>query len=205
LSAPATGPAQVEFSPDGNVLVVTEKATNRIDIFTVGHDGKLTTGMAYDSKGATPFGFAFGMRDQIFVSEAFGGAPDGSAISSYQLTRQDQLRVVSGSVATTETAACWVVVTADGRFAYTTNAGSGSISGYAIRPDGTIALLDADGITAMSGPGPTDMAMSGNSRYLYALRSGGGAIVAFRIGEQGGLTPVGSTALPPGANGLAAR
>jgi hypothetical protein len=51
------------------------------------------------------------------------------------------------SVATHQTAACWVVVTEDGRFAYTTNTGSGSISGYEI-DDGALTLLNADGRTA---------------------------------------------------------
>ena len=35
LSGTGTGPAQVEFSPNGRVLVVTEKATNKIDTYVV--------------------------------------------------------------------------------------------------------------------------------------------------------------------------
>ena len=88
LSAPSTGPAQVELSPDGASLVVTEKATNRIDVFAVEDTGLLGAPTSYASPGMTPFGFAFGKRDQFFVSEAFGGAADASAISSYQLTGQ---------------------------------------------------------------------------------------------------------------------
>jgi hypothetical protein len=34
LSAPATGPAQVGFSRDGDALIVTERLTNRITTFT---------------------------------------------------------------------------------------------------------------------------------------------------------------------------
>jgi RNA polymerase sigma-70 factor, ECF subfamily len=33
------------------------------------------------SSGPTPFGFAFGKHDQLFVSELFGGAADASAVS----------------------------------------------------------------------------------------------------------------------------
>jgi 6-phosphogluconolactonase (cycloisomerase 2 family) len=205
LSAPATGPAQVEFSPDGRTLVVTEKGTSAIDVFMVDDDGRLSGGMSYASQGQTPFGFAFGKRNQFFVSEAFGGSVDASAISSYQLTRAGQPRVVSPSVPTTETAACWVVVTGDGRFLYTTNTGSGSISGYQIRPDGTIALLDASGVTAAAGPGPIDMALSGNSRFLYALHAGIGAVSAFRVEQHGQLVSLGLTSVPVGSNGLAAR
>jgi 6-phosphogluconolactonase (cycloisomerase 2 family) len=35
------------------------------------------------------------------------------------------------------------VVTPNGRYAYTTNTGSGSISGYRIDRDGALSLLDA--------------------------------------------------------------
>ena len=104
--------------------------------------------------------------------------------------------------------ACWAAVSGDGRFVYVTNTGSGSISGYSIEPDGTIALLDADGVTATTGPGsaPIDLAFSGNNRLLFALNSGTQSISAFRVREHGGLIPGATTiGLPAGANGLAAR
>jgi 6-phosphogluconolactonase len=205
LSGTSTGPAQVEFSSDGSVLVVTEKATNKIDVFDVDVNGTNAAGRAYASAGLTPFGFAIGHRDQFYVSEAFGGAPNGSAASSYQITRNGQVRSITPSAATTETAACWVVVTNNGRYLYTTNAGSGTISGFRISADGTIALLTADGVTALAGPGPSDMALSHEGRFLYALHSGIGAISGFGVDEEGGLAAIGQAHLPAGANGLAGR
>jgi len=171
----------------------------------VGDDGTLSARTTYAAPGQTPFGFAFGHRDQLFVSEAFGGAVNGSAVSSYQLTSDNTLGVVSPSVPTTETAACWVAVSGDGRFAYTTNAGSGSISGYAIRPDGTISLLDSDGVTVSTGGGPSDLALSHNDQFVYVLHSGAGRISVYRVQEHGGLIASGSVLLPGGANGIAAR
>jgi 6-phosphogluconolactonase len=76
LSAASVGPAQVELSPDGASLVVTEKATSRIDIFAVDDAGLLGASNSMAAAGQTPFGFAFGKHDQFFVSEAFGGARD---------------------------------------------------------------------------------------------------------------------------------
>src|SRR5690349_18562044 len=38
LSAAAAGPAEVALSPDGATLVVTEKATNRLDVFEIQDD-----------------------------------------------------------------------------------------------------------------------------------------------------------------------
>jgi 6-phosphogluconolactonase len=206
LSAAMSGPAQVEFSPDGNLLVVTEKNTNIIDVFPVNGHGLPGARVAIASNGPTPFGFSFGLRDQLFVSEAFGGAVNSSAISSYTANADGTLSLVSGSVPTTETAACWVVVTGNGRFAYTSNTGSGSISGYSINHNGQLRLLDGDGRTANTGAGsaPIDLALSLDN-ILYSLDSGDHKISAFQVHADGSLEPLGSVPAPPTADGLAAR
>ncbi len=208
LSAGNTGPAQISFSPDGRFLAVTEKATNVIDTWRVGQDGLASSLVVNLSEGATPFGFAFGKRDQLFVSEAAGGAPDASSMSSYVLEGDGTLQVVNSAVPTTETAACWVVVTSDGRFAYTTNAGSGSVSGYRIAFDGTITLLDAKGVTGKTGKesGPIDMVLSNDGRYLFTLNGGNNTIGAFEVHVDGKLSRLPRVkGIPAGANGLAAR
>jgi 6-phosphogluconolactonase len=206
LSGAGTGPAQVSFDPNGETLVVTEKNTNLIDTYEVDRHTGLASGPNLQaSAGATPFGFAFDRRGHLIVSEAFGGAPDQSAVSSYAV-EDGMIDAISPSVATTETAACWIVVTENGRFAYTSNTGSGSISGYRLRHDGRLTLLDADGETGLTGPGPIDMALTGNSRFLYSLNSGDGTISGFRVKADGGLAPIGgASGLPTVATGLAAR
>ena len=118
--------------------MVTEKNTNLIDIYEVDDDsGRVSGPSSHASSGATPFGFGFDERDHLIVSEAFGGATDQSAVSSYELD-DEELEPITPSAATTETAACWIVVTDDGRFTYTTNTGSGSISGYRISRNGEL-------------------------------------------------------------------
>jgi 6-phosphogluconolactonase len=205
LSAAAPGPAQVSFDPSGELLVVTEKDTNLIDTYEVGRSGRPGVTEPQASAGQTPFGFAFDRRGHLIVSEAFGGAADASAVSSYDVD-DGLIDPISPSVATTETAACWIVVTDDGRFTYTTNTGSASISGYRVGRDGELSLLDADGVTGATGPGPIDMALSRGSRFLYSLNSGDGTISGFRVGDDGGLTSIGgASGLPNAANGLAAR
>jgi 6-phosphogluconolactonase (cycloisomerase 2 family) len=206
LSGSATDPAQVSFDPRGKALVVTEKATNLIDTYAVDSASGLASGpIPQASSGATPFGFAFDKRGHLFVSEAFGSAADQSAVSSYGID-DGLIEPITPSAATTETAACWVVVTKDGRFAYTSNTGSGSISGYRVSHDGELSLLDADGRTGVTGPGPIDMALSRNGRFLYSLNSGDGTISGFRVGADGSLAPIeGASGLPIEATGLAAR
>jgi 6-phosphogluconolactonase len=205
LSGDATGPAQVSFDPHGELLVVTEKDTNLIDTYEVGRSGRPGVIEPQASAGATPFGFAFDPRGHLIVSEAFGSAADESAVSSYDVV-DGLIEPITASAGTTETAACWIVVTPNGRFAYTTNTGSGSISGYRVGRDGTLSLLDADGVTGTTGPGPIDMALTRGGRFLYSLNSGDETISGFRVGSDGSLTPIGgSSGLPDGATGLAAR
>ena len=199
LSGSTVGPADVQFSPDGSGLVVTEKNTNLLDVYAVDANGVASGPTTAASAGGTPFGFAFGLRNDLFVSEAAGSA------SSYVLDASGTPALVSGAVSTHQGAPCWAVVTADGRFGFTGN-GAGSVSAFAIAPDGAISLVDANGGTALIGAGVNDIALSHNSRYLYVLQTGGAqAIHAFRIQADGHLTPLGPIAgLPAGTRGLAA-
>jgi 6-phosphogluconolactonase len=204
LSTQLPDPAQIEFTPDGRVLVVTEKATNRITTYRV-FFGFASGPLSQPSAGQTPFGFAFDQRGRLIVSEAFGGATDASVLSSYDVSRSGAVSVIDPNVATMETAACWVVVTKNGRFTYTTNTGSNSISGYAIGGDGSLTLLDADGKTADTGATPIDAALSNSSQFLYALSSGVAEIGGFVVNSDGSLEPLGAVdGLPTSAVGLAA-
>jgi 6-phosphogluconolactonase (cycloisomerase 2 family) len=206
LSAPAPGPAQIEFSHDGALLVVTEKATNRISTYAVDAAGYATGPNAQPSAGQTPFGFALD-GGRLIVSEAFGGAPDASVVSSYRLGPDGTISAVTPNAATTETAACWVVITDNGRFTYATNTGSGSVTGYAVARNGALTILDADGRTADTGAGsmPIDAALSEGSRFLYVLEAGSNAISGFRVHADGSLTPAGEVGgLAAGAAGLVA-
>jgi 6-phosphogluconolactonase len=208
LSGPGSGPAQVEFTPGGDFLVVTEKATNSILTYAVNWRGAASGPRVQSSAGQTPFGFAFAGRDLLIVSEAFGGATDASATSSYDLARHGSLRTISASAGTTETAACWTVVSKNGKFAYVTNTGSGTVTGYEIGRHGRLTLLDADGVTGVTGAGssPSDVDFSANGRFLYVLNGGNGTISGFAWTSDGGLEPVGGAAgLPAGTVGMAAQ
>jgi 6-phosphogluconolactonase len=206
LSGTGVGPAQVGFDPSGSALIVTEKNTNRIDVYTVSGNGYASAPVVNPSAGQTPFGFAFNQQGVLIVSEAFGGAVDASAVSSYTLGGNGALNVVSASVPTTETAACWVAVTNNGKFAYAANTGSASVTGYQVR-NAQVEILNADGKTGNTGTTPIDAAVSRNSQYLYTLTAGSHAISAFAVRQDdGSLTNVGGAdGLPVGTVGLAAR
>ncbi len=198
-------PAQVSFSSDGGVLVVTEKSTNLIDTFVL-EDGIAQPGVAFASNGTTPFGFAFGPDDIAIVSDAAGGPGGTSALSSYEVAENGDLNLVTPALGDTQMAACWVVVPRNARFAYTANTGSNSISSYTISDDGSLALLNATAASTGAGTVPIDMALSRNSRFLYVRDGGNGSIMGFLIHSDGSLTLVANaTGVPSGAQGIAAQ
>lgn len=208
LSGTGVGPAQAEFSPNGRFLVVTEKMTNLIDTYTVNHQGIANGPNSQSSTGDTPFGFEFDLWGHLIVSDAYGGNAGAGAMSSYRVGYAG-INLISGPVVNNQTAPCWVVVTDDGRFTYTTNAGTGNISGYKIHFNGSLTLFNDGGDTGNTGDGssPIDMALAGFSKYLYALGSGTHTISVFRINRfNGHLTSIQTiTGVSGHAGGLAAN
>jgi 6-phosphogluconolactonase len=194
-----TNPAEIAFSPDGSTLVVTEKGTSTLDTFQVGPHGTAQPATSSVSAGGTPFGFQFDSLGRAFVSEAAGSA------SSYAIDASGA-HTISAAVVTHQAAPCWLVVSPDGRFAYTANAGGATISGFSIDANGALTLLDPTGATAVLGAGahPLDEAVSSDGQFLYVLVDGRHTIAGYRIGANGSLSPLGEVGtLPAGAVGLA--
>jgi 6-phosphogluconolactonase (cycloisomerase 2 family) len=192
-----TGPAQVSFDDRGERLVVTNRTSRQIEVFRF-VDDKVERLYVAASAGVTPFGFDFAHNNVVVVSEA-----GGSSASSYRLT-DDGLVPVSQAVGNTQRAACWLVVTNNGKLAYTANAQSSSVSSYSIAPDGSLQLLYAVAGNTPPMTNPIDLALSRNSSWLYSLATG--TITTFRTSPQGTLTRVDVvTGLPATTAGLAAR
>jgi 6-phosphogluconolactonase (cycloisomerase 2 family) len=203
LSTPTADPAQVQFSPDGDLLVVTEKNTDSLTIAQLAKGGSVIGVDVQPSAGATPFGFDFDNRGRLFVSEAFGGSPLASATSSYRFDRDFGAVLVSGSVPTMQTAACWLDVSPDGRWAYVANTGSGTVSSYRISHDGSIRL--AANSSLGSGAHAVDIVTSPNGKYVHVINSTSGSIVTFRTGGDGTMTKIDEDVVGLGIVGIATR
>jgi len=190
LSKPSgTDAAEVSFSPDGEFLAVTEKATSVIDVYPV-EDGIAQHPTVHTSSGLEPFGFAFDHRDHIVVSEAVN-----ATVSSYDIPEHgDGLAVVTGSLPLLagQIAPCWVAVTPNGKFAFTGNAGSGSISTLSIDRRGILSNLASTPISPTAHT--TDLAVSPNGKFLFALTNGLLSITGFQVDQKGGLAPIASGA-----------
>ena len=93
-----------------------------------------------------------------------------------------------------QAATCWISVTGDGKFGFTSNTGAGDLSAYQISGNGTLNLEAAVAASAAGG-NPIDSAFSNDSAFLYAVDSSKGRVVIYAvhgaslamIGEVGGL------------------
>ena len=206
LSTTDANAAQVGFSPDGGLLAATEKERPPKRIrrpstpTSCGPTGGWWARTPSPPREPPRSGFQLGPDGRLYVSEA-----PGSAASSYDVDDTGNISPVSASIPNNHTAACWLVVTSDGRFAYTANAGSANVSQYAIDADGALSLV-GDGANGATDPGPIDLDVSDGDGLLYVLNSRSGSISAFSVDrDDGSLTAIaGVSGLATGWVGLVA-
>ena len=179
-------PGDVAFTPSGQDLLVATKANgNDIDVFGVGRSGLLSPTPTVNSEpGLVPFSFAF-QGGQIAVADA-----GTNAVQTFRLGPGGVLNSVA-SVATGQSATCWVV--ADGPLLFAGNAGSGTESELFSR-SGSLSLLG----NATTDAGTVDAAVSPDGRYLYVQTGGAGIVDEFSVSFTGSLTMIGSVTVPNG-------
>lgn len=205
LSTADAQPACVVFSPSGRQLVVSELNNNRLSVFHVNMDGTLTGPTVNNSNGEGPFGAVFLSTGLLLVAEA-----GTNALSSYRVTANGKLDVISGSIRNGQQATCWVAVSKSEHFAYTSNTGSNTITTYRIKNNGKLAVVENVASTrAGVSAGPIDSEVSKDGRNFYVLNGSQGSVSTFRIRKNGRLLRlqvIRHQGLPRiGAQGLAVR
>ncbi|OAA76534.1 WD40/YVTN repeat-like-containing domain protein [Akanthomyces lecanii RCEF 1005] len=215
LSTPIGVPGDVVFSPDGRALVVTNKVGSTLDVFAVdaasGHASP-TPMTTIASSGVRPFAAAF-FKDFLYVIESGLPSLKNAALSTYRFNggAAPSLTAITKAERNDQTDGCWVVVTPDGKWAYTANFVSGSISSYGLDGNGTATLMNgAAALPGGEGSQPVDLVLSSDGRYLYNLLRGSGAVAGYEIQQDGSLKQIGGLVgkgmgLPAmdGASGLA--
>jgi 6-phosphogluconolactonase len=236
--------AAIGFSPSGHQLVVTIRGlpapNGVIDVFSVDWHGAAGPAVGHQAPTPNPFGFSFAGQNNLLVSDAgFVATPSGSAANpsdsepnpgdpsqffgsatSFSLSPSGNLRF-KGEFPSGGRAACWLVVSKDGRYAFVTNtlaspagspagigSGQGAVSTYAISRHGVLTLLSQTNVSPGGFPG--DEALSSDGKFLYVLDPaiiipGPSHIDAYRIGSGGSLTHIQSVAdaiLPNSVSGL---
>jgi 6-phosphogluconolactonase len=199
-------PGDVLFNADGTRLVGTRVGTSQIDSFTIDYAGRAVAapGSPFPAQGLGPFGSEFRPTDpdQLFVSNAHNVGAGTGTISAFNDGAHGTLTPIGSSpFGDLQTAPCWVEISPDGRFLFTVNTASGTISRYAIWGDGSLALLGSTPIRGAGGVGSVDARLSPDGRWLFVDESAAQAVGAFAV-SGGSLTelPGSPTALPAGAS-----
>jgi 6-phosphogluconolactonase len=125
-------------------------------------------------------------------------------VSSYDVASDGTIDPITSVLSNGRGAACWLVVSSDGDFAYTGNTSTANVSQYGIASNGSLSLVA--GVAGTTPPGTVDLDFTDGDGYLYALSSSSGAITGFSVNAgNGSLTGVGGVSgLPAGLAGLIA-
>ena len=210
LSTLDTEPSTAAFSADGSKLIISERQTNKVDVFNVAADGSISDPVFNKFTNTEPFGLQFDASGVLLVTSTAG------SVTSYTVNPDNTLSVISENSPSSGGATCWVV--SYGGQAWVSNTISSTLSAYALKAGGT---LDPLGVVAKQSPtGPTifppvmpptsfplDLALSADGNYLYAVFSALGQIVEYKTGDNGKLTEIGTVApyaAQSGMEGLAA-
>jgi 6-phosphogluconolactonase (cycloisomerase 2 family) len=200
LGSGTSTPSQIQFDKSGRVLIVDERGSSTIDTFVVDERGVAGPPKTTPSNAGGPFGFDVDRRgDVLFSAVALGGGLMSGA-TSYDVSRNGTLSPNGAPVTSGQAAACWLA--AAGQYAYTTNAGSGSIGRFRVARDGSLSLTGTTALGANSHP--LDEGVSRDQDLLYVLVDGLHEIVGYRVQQDGGLTQVTSVPVPTGAAGIGA-
>jgi 6-phosphogluconolactonase len=176
------GASDIAFNPNGNFLALTERDANQVVVFPVETNGTLGTPIASNSSGNMPFACAFTPSGVLVVAEAAGAPGGGPAASSYAIAPSGALQVISGSVPTQGAAACWDIVTKDGKFGVVTNAGSSNETLFLISDAGQLSFqsITSSGTNVT----PIDTALTADGLFIYTLDEAAGSISEFRFDES---------------------
>jgi len=221
-------PTQAVLSPDGRFLLVdilfdrrpgkkadgspdlavaNDKDKDGLVVFPVGVTGDLGRPIFNDAGGKAAFFIRFlpGSSNRFINAYA---ASDGLAIS----TISSAGRVTSTPVVPINASRgmpselCWVAISGDGRFVYTSNFGLSSVSAY--RLNGVTLRLLKDPAASEAGNGkfasinmvptsaPSDSWASPDGRNFYQLYPNASKLVSYRIDRDGGLAKIGEARVP---------
>jgi 6-phosphogluconolactonase (cycloisomerase 2 family) len=209
LTGTNSGASSISVSPNGQWLVVIEKASNNIDLFPIHPDGTLGAVASHTSVTPGVFATSFTPNGQLVISENQpSSGSDTSSISSYAINSNGSLTAVSQSLPTYGNGNCWNVITPNGKWVYVDNAGTFTVAGFSISSNGTLSPIASTIVSTLpEGVNNLDITTSADGKYLFNLLSGTGGIGVFTINSDGTLNQLGDIeGLPKtaGFNGIAA-
>jgi hypothetical protein len=196
---------KADGSPD--IAVANDKEKDGLVVFPVNANGNLGKAVFNDAGGKAPFFIKFLPGSTTRFINAYA-ASDGLAVSSINKAG----RVHSSAVVPINASRgmpselCWVSVSGDGRFVFTSNFGLSSVSVYSLK--GTTLRLIKDHAVSEAGNGkfasinmvptsaPSDSWSSSDGKNFYQLYPNASKLVSYRIASGGDLIKIGESRIP---------
>ena len=138
LGAGALVPKQIQFSPSARVLAWTSQARTPSTPSWWAATGGSARRSPRHRPAAARSGSDFDRAGYLLVSDAALSTGQSGA-TSYDIARDGAVTANGPAVPIGQAAACWLA--AAGGFAFTADAGSGSIGRYAVATDGALTAL----------------------------------------------------------------
>ncbi len=193
-------PSQIEFSPTGTVLAISESGTNQLTSFVLDTNSAAYSPLSIAS-GVSPAGLDFTPGGVLVCAEQNPGVDGAGSVSSFSLNAVGEFSAITVSSASAQTSTSGVRVLASGLNALVSNSGSDTVSWCTVGSDGQVSVTGAN---FAAGGEPTELAVSESEEFLYVLNRASDSISAYQIDESGSaLTALsGVDGLPSNAVGL---
>jgi 6-phosphogluconolactonase (cycloisomerase 2 family) len=214
-------PVRVGSYPDGSPIIWVRQpddkfkviATNAPDpdglvVFPLRGDGTLGTARFHDAKAPSPFYIAFlhNRPDTFVIGYAVG---DGCALG----TIDEDGKISIGPIAHIDNSAgrpselCWLAVSPDDRFVFTTNFGYSDLSSFRINgaelrvaKDPACPKVKGDGsfraIDGAVSSGPSDSWITPDGAYLYQIYGNASTLIGYAVRPDGSLNESFSVRIP---------
>jgi 6-phosphogluconolactonase (cycloisomerase 2 family) len=197
--------------PDGTLHVIASNAPDPdgLVVFPVGGDGTLGAPSLYDAGGASPFYIAF-LHNQPNTFIIGYAVSNGLAMG--RIDADGKINVISPLVQIDTSAGlpselCWLAVSPDDRFVFTTNFGYSYLSSFRVDGDGLSIAKDpaspkvpGDGtfraIDGTVSSGPSDSWLTPDGAYLYQIYGNASKLVGYAPQPDGSLKEITSAKIP---------
>jgi len=196
--------------PDGTLHVIASNAPDPVGlvVFPVDASGTLGTPSFQDARGASPFYIAFlhGRPDTLVIGYAVSDAVSlGKIDADGKISIGPLVKINTNSGVPSEL--CWLAVSPDDRFVFSTDFGYSYISSFRIDGNGLSIAKDpaslnvpGDGtfraIDGSVSSGPSDSWISPDGKYLYQIYGNASKLVGYATKPDGSLEEVSSVAIP---------
>lgn len=207
--ANVSAPSAIVVSSNGFFAYVANSQANNVTAFRLGTDGALMPGDSTPtapnpvSVGTTPKALAIS-QDTRFLYVANSGSDSVTVFSigtAGVLTRVPPTATHPNPVAAGGSGPLAFTTPPTGRFLYVANSTSNTVTAFQIETSGLLTQVPPAGPgtnpIAVSGTGPTALAMSSNGRFLYVTNAASNTVTTFEVTTSGLLTLVPTTGSTP--------